>query len=225
MEPSFGDEHRCKVCLGSGRAKQCWGCSFWWHPRCLGMESTHPGPLYCGTCRNWARSECKEDYTYDEDLMQLVTTSVMPQGLSPTTQGRITKQSRWLRWERGKLYITTGDIREIVPPRLRRKLVEKVSASLGYLGGERLHALLKHRYHWPTMRLDCVKWCVQQLPSFLEHTTWRPPQHLQPSNKATAPFHTWCVDLVTGLDPGPNGKTILVVGVCAFSKWVEAAPL
>ena len=33
------------------------------------------------------------------------------------------------------------------------------------------------------------------------------------------------MDLITGLPPGPNGETILVVAICAFSKWVEAAPL
>ncbi len=140
-------------------------------------------------------------------------------------RARVCKQASWLRWERGKLYITSGDVREIVPPRSRRELVETVSASLGYPGGERLHALLKLRYHWPGMRMDCVRWCALQLPAFLEHTTWRPPQYLHPTNKATTPFHTWCVDLITGLPAGPGGETILVVAICAFSKWIEAAPL
>jgi hypothetical protein len=77
MEPSFADRHVCKVCLGAGQAKQCWGCGFWWHPRCLGLQSVAPGPLYCGTCRHIAKEDIKEDYTYDEALMQYVTTGVM----------------------------------------------------------------------------------------------------------------------------------------------------
>ena len=36
----------------------------------------------------------------------------------------------------------------------------------------------------------------------------------------------WAIDLVTRLGPpGAHGETTLVVAVCPFSKWVEAAPV
>ena len=75
------------------------------------------------------------------------------------------------------------------------------------------------------MRLDCIAWCAIQLPQQLERAAWKPPPYLQPTNKALSPFHTWCVDLITSLPAGANGETILIVCVCVFSKWVEAAPL
>ena len=91
LQPEFSDAHVCKICLGRGGAKQCWGCGFWWHPTCLGYLSTKPGPLYCGTCRHVAKQELRLDYTYNEDLMQLVTTGCMPPGLDEGTKARLTK--------------------------------------------------------------------------------------------------------------------------------------
>jgi hypothetical protein len=36
----------------------------------------------------------------------------------------------------------------------------------------------------------------------------------------------WCIDLVSPLTPaGKYSETTMVVAVCPFSKWVEAAPL
>ncbi len=103
--------------------------------------------------------------------------------------------------------------------------MESIAATLGYPGGERLYHFLKYRYHWAALKLDCVRWCKNMRPQQLENSHWKPPPYLQPSKKSLHPFHTWCIDLITNLPPGKNGETILIVAVCMFSKWVEAAPL
>ena len=64
------------------------------------------------------------------------------------------------------------------------------------------------------------------LPMAVERERWKPPPYLHPWDKPQRPFHTWAVDLITGLTPpGPAGETVLAVAVCCFTKWVEAAPL
>lgn len=50
----------------------------------------------------------------------------------------------------------------------------------------------------------------------------KPPKYLLPTpRKATAPFHTWAIDLVTHLGNGSVARH-LIVCVDVFSKWVEA---
>ena len=59
-----------------------------------------------------------------------------------------------------------------------------------------------------------------------EAAKFKAPPHLHPNWKGRGPFSMWCIDLVTHLEPpGRNGETTMVVAVCPFSKWVEAAPL
>ena len=76
------------------------------------------------------------------------------------------------------------------------------------------------------MKRDVVLWASQSLPLTAEHEKWKPPPYLSPWAKPQRPFHTWAVDLIVGLKPpGPGGETVLIVGVCCFTKWVEAAML
>ena len=49
--------------------------------------------------------------------------------------------------------------------------------------------------------------------------------YLFPTTKTVGPFHTFAIDIITGLDPITAGYTILVVCVCVFTKWIEAAAL
>lgn len=60
----------------------------------------------------------------------------------------------------------------------------------------------------------------------LENSKFPAPPHLITTNKGTAPFDTWCIDTIVGLNPpGAEGETALVICVCACSKWVEAWPI
>ena len=59
----------------------------------------------------------------------------------------------------------------------------------------------------------------------LTHRDFKPRIVLFPTYKGREPFECWCIDLVTHLK-GPAGMpAIMIVAVCPFSKWVEAAPL
>ena len=42
--------------------------------------------------------------------------------------------------------------------------------------------------------------------------------YLFPTTKTVGPFHTYAIDIITGLDPTTAGYTILVVCVCVFMK-------
>lgn len=95
----------------------------------------------------------------DESLMTYVTTGTLRDDLQPRERNRIVRQATWLRWERGKLYIVSGQEREVPPMWARRGLVESTAATLGFPGGERLFGMLRARYHWTGMKLDCIRWC------------------------------------------------------------------
>ncbi len=59
-----------------------------------------------------------------------------------------------------------------------------------------------------------------------ENASFKKPPHLHPTWKASAPFHTWAIDLIGPMTPpGPAGEQFVVVAVDVFTKWVEAYPL
>ena len=59
----------------------------------------------------------------------------------------------------------------------------------------------------------------------IEHAKFHEAPYLFPTTKTVGPFHTFAIDIITGLDTTSTGYTILVVCVCVFTKWIEAAAL
>lgn len=116
--------------------------------------------------------------------------------------------------------------RRLVPICERAALVSEASRDLGYPGGDRLYQLLKTRYYWKGMRLDCLAVCQSQHAAQVEHGPFFKQPRLSPTFKERGPFAVWCVDLVTKLEPvGPGGETVCIVAVCPFTKFVLADPL
>lgn len=75
------------------------------------------------------------------------------------------------------------------------------------------------------MLTDCLKYCSILLPVQIERAKFHEAPYLFPTTKTVGPFHTFAIDIITGLDPTTAGYTILVVCVCVFTKWIEAAVL
>ncbi len=121
QRPAYQERHRCSICLQrqQGVTRQCWGCAQWFHPTCLLYDSHPPGPFYCRTCRHLAYEEQTLDYTYDLPLMTYLTTAQIDHTLSASKIARIQRQATWLKWERSKLFITSGPIRKVPPPHRR----------------------------------------------------------------------------------------------------------
>ena len=84
--------------------------------------------------------------------------------------------------------------------------------------------LLAQRYFWHGLARDCVVLCAWLLPVQLERRDFCPGPALLPLLKSLMPLLVWAIDLVMHLKDGGRWE-ILVVAVCVFSKWVEAAPL
>ena len=81
-----------------------------------------------------------------------------------------------------------GEERLVVPWCDRKHLVRELAAQLGFPGGKRLQALAKVRYYWTSMQRDIITWCKEAEPNQVEATSFKPPPHLHPTNKATQPF-------------------------------------
>ena len=78
------------------------------------------------------------------------------------------------------------------------------------------------------MLTDCIQVCKDALPCQVKHAKFPSPLYLLLTRKDLFPFHTWCVDLNTNLVFDVEDKAvgkILIVAICTFSKWVEAAIL
>ena len=75
------------------------------------------------------------------------------------------------------------------------------------------------------MLTDCLKYCSLLLPVQIKHAKFHEAPYLFPTSKTVGPFHTFAIDIITGLDPTTAVYTILVVCVCGFTKWIEAAAL
>ncbi len=104
--------------------------------------------------------------------------------------------------------------------------MSRAAGELGYPGGERLYQLLKTRFYWQGMRLDCITICQSLHPAQVENQPFFRQPMLSPTFKTRAPFNVWCLDLITKLEPpGAEGETICMVAVDPFSKFVLADPL
>ena len=76
------------------------------------------------------------------------------------------------------------------------------------------------------MRALCLQVAEECLPKQLEGAKFPHPPYLIPPDKGRQPFSGWSLDCITHLQPpGPHGETAIVLAVCTFSKWVEAAPM
>ena len=76
------------------------------------------------------------------------------------------------------------------------------------------------------MKLDCIKICQSLQPVQKEAARFGYSPSIKATWKGRGPFRLWAIDLVAKLQPpGKHGEITLVVAVCPFSKWVEAAPL
>ena len=76
------------------------------------------------------------------------------------------------------------------------------------------------------MRLDCIRVSQSLQPQQVESARFGFSPFIRATWKGRAPFRLWCLDLVTRLEPpGTLGESTMVVAVCPFSKWGEAAPL
>ena len=107
-----------------------------------------------------------------------------------------------------------------MPPLVERvTIVREAAQRLGYPHGSTLAQLLCQRYYWHGLVADCVRLCSAWLPVQLERRDFRPGRVLLPTYKGNLPFECWCIDLLKW------GEQLLIVCVCAFSKWVEAAVL
>ena len=51
------------------------------------------------------------------------------------------------------------------------------------------------------------------------------PPYLFPTFKGRETFWTWCFDCIVGLPATSGGETVLIVVVCAWSKWIEYKPV
>ena len=93
-----------------------------------------------------------------------------------------------------------------------------------YPSAERLYALIREQYFWVGMKGDCEKVAATSLERLVEHTKYKQPPYLFPTEKGRRPFVIWAIDTLVGLKPpAPNGGTDIVLGVDPFSKWVELA--
>ena len=72
---------------------------------------------------------------------------------------------------------------------------------------------------------NCIILCSKHDPVQLNHRDFKPRTIVFPTYKGREPFECWCIDLVMHLKGLAGMPTIMIVMVCPFSKWVEAAPL
>ena len=91
---------------------------------------------------------------------------------------------------------------------LKREEIVKVTASqLGFPGGRQVYALLKTRYHWYRMLLDCLHICVSLVAVQLEEAKFCPLHCLLPMAKDLKLLVVRCIDLIVKFWPkGPNGE-------------------
>ena len=77
------------------------------------------------------------------------------------------------------------------------------------------------------MRAACISFvanCDACIKYRAKHK-FRQHENLYPIPKGSLPLTGWAIDLLVDLPPDSNNRTICVVGVDCFSKYVEASPL
>lgn len=187
------------------------------------------GPAHCTECIQRFAKGGKRCPTIDVPLMYyLCAGEHMPGMVNPSQRARIERAAYWLWWDGARLRQKVGQGRWLIVPPIcdRKRIVAHTAQSLGFPGGKRLFRLLRQTLTWHGMLTECVRVCAEVLPVQLERAKYREAPYLFPTMKTVGPFHTWCLDLVTHLQPpGDRGEQILLVMVDAFTKWIEAVPL
>ena len=55
-----------------------------------------------------------------------------------------------------------------------------------------------------------------------KRAVWRLSPYFIPTHKGYQPFRTWTSNCIVGLQPpAPNGGTVVVIAIDAWTKWVE----
>ena len=100
--------------------------------------------------------------------------------------------------------------------------MEAAALMMGIPHGDRLYAVLRYSYYWRNMRGDCLTYVAQMKGKQIEVAKYRSPPYLFPTHKGNAPFTTWAIDCITGLKPvDPDGGSVIVMAIDAFTKWIE----
>ena len=72
------------------------------------------------------------------------------------------------------------------------------------------------------MSHDCIVIAAASLASQTEKTKFKRPRYLFPTNKWAAPVWYYALDCFVGLTPAaPNGRTVVVIAIDLFTKWLE----
>ena len=81
----------------------------------------------------------------------------------------------------------------------RAGLIAAAAKQLAYPGGEQLYQLLKPRFCWEGLKLDCVKVCSSLEPVQKEADRFGYSPAIKATWKGRGPFRLWAIDLVTKL--------------------------
>ena len=111
-------------------------------------------------CREGLAGAGKRDLLLDQTLMHLVATGEMPEGVLPEDAHRCRQAARWLRYERGQLWV---DERRVPAMWEREALIQRAATTMGLPHGSRLYPLLRARYYWAGMSRDCLAVCARSL--------------------------------------------------------------
>lgn len=113
-----------------------------------------------------------------------------------------------------------------VPNSLRITVIEDEHDKVMHPGYEKTIQLLKSKYYWPGMTVDCKKYikacatCKECKPSTVSTTPQMGQQKL-----TTKPFQILAIDFIQSLPRSKQGKCHLLVMLDLFSKWTLLVPL
>ena len=119
-------------------------------------------------------------------------------------------------------FVADGKRRLWVPARKRGELLKDVHDRLAHIGTERVMALARDRFYWPSM-MKQIKWHVKHCETCArKKVACFPKAPLAPIDTTNLlPGDQWCMDTVE-LDPSATGKKYAVCLQDRVSKWPEA---
>lgn len=113
-----------------------------------------------------------------------------------------------------------------LPAKCRRRVLAALHdhPTSAHIGKEKMLALIQRRYYWPNYTQEIADWvatcplCQRYKALKRKDTGLLHPKQLQ------GPFHTLCVDIVSGF-PTYRGYKYVLTMVDTFTRWVHLAPL